>query len=255
MYRVADAHAHLSDMEGLEQVIQRAVDVGVCAVASMSMDLQSNVKTMRIAEKPWAAGLKILPCLGLHPWGLVEESIEPTLAYMRQNVERAAGLGEVGLDYWLKEVRKDQSKKSLQRLAFEETLKIAGEFNKPVTVHGRGAWEDCFNLAVSVGVKKAVFHWYTGPVKLLKQIFDEGYYVSATPALAYSKDHRAAISEASLENLLVETDAPVKYGLEASEPKDVTKTLLEVSRLKNVEIQQVAEKTYMNFSTLYQTFR
>ncbi|MEM3080016.1 MAG: TatD family hydrolase, partial [Thermoproteota archaeon] len=61
--------------------------------------------------------------------------------------------------------------------------------------------------------------------------------------------------EASLENLLIETDAPVKYGLEASEPKDVLKTLVEVSKLKGVEMEQVADKTLTNFSRLYQSSR
>lgn len=252
---VADAHAHLADMDRVEEVIQRTAEAGVCAIASMGVGLQSNVETMRIAEKQRSSAIKVFPCLGLHPWGLVEEDVEPALTYIREHVGRAAGLGEVGLDYWLKEVKKDPSRKSLQRFAFEEALKMAKEYDKPITIHGRGAWEECYSLAVSIGVRKAIFHWYTGSIALLKHVLDEGYYVSATPALAYSKDHRAAIQEASLENLLIETDAPVKYGLEASEPKDVLKTLVEVSKLKGVEMEQVADKTFTNFSRLYQSSR
>jgi len=255
MFKVADAHAHLADLDDLEEAIQRAAEAGVCAIASMGVDLQSNMATMRIAEQRCIPALKLYPCLGLHPWGIIEEDVESTLAYMRKHVEKAAGVGEVGLDYWLKEVKKNPSGKRLQRFAFEETLQMAKEFDKPITIHGRGAWEECFDLAVSVGVKKAVFHWYTGSIELLKRIIDEGYYVSATPALAYSKDHRTAILEASLENLLIETDAPVKYGLKASEPKDVLITLTEVSKLKGVETRQVAEKTFTNFLKLYQTTR
>ncbi len=128
---------------------------------------------------------------------------------------------------------------------------MAKEFDKPITVHSRGAWEDCFDLTVEMGVKNVIFHWFSGPIKLVKKIVDHSFYVSATPAIEYSKDHRAAVLNTPLDNLLIETDSPVKYGELISEPKDVIIPLREVSKLKEVKIEEVAEKTTQNFSSIY----
>jgi TatD DNase family protein len=219
----------------------------------MGMDLKSNVRTLQLSEEYKSSSVKILPALGLHPWGLVEANVEPTIAHMRQNIHRIAGVGEVGLDYWLKDVKKDPSIKEVQRSAFKDAIVIAKEFDKPLTVHSRGAWEDCFNMVVELGAKKVVFHWFSGPVELAKKIVDQGFYISATPALEYSKDLRAVVLNTPLDHLLLETDSPVKYGETTSEPKDVMTTLREMSKLKGVTMEETAQKTTQNFSNIYQS--
>jgi TatD DNase family protein len=118
-------------------------------------------------------------------------------------------------------------------------------------VHSRGAWEDCFDILLELEAKNVVFHWFSGPIELAEKIVDQGFYVSATPALEYSKDHRAAILNVPLDRILIETDSPVKYGDLTSEPKDVTVPLKEVSKLKNVKMEEVAERTTQNFLSIY----
>ena len=251
MLRVVDTHAHLADLEDLDGAIKRAEEATVFAIVAAGTSFESNMKTLQIAEKYANSPVRVLPALGLHPWGLEKEKIEPTILQIKQNIEEAAGVGEVGLDYWLKDVRKDPVKQQIQQLAFGATLALAKQFDKPVTVHSRGAWEDCFDLIVNSGAKRAIFHWFSGPVSLLKRIVDRGFFVSATPAVAHSRDHRAAILEAPLESLVLETDSPVKYGEMVSEPKDVTMTLSEVSRLKHIAEDKVAEVTTSNFLLLF----
>ena len=89
------------------------------------------------------------------------------------------------------------------------------------------------------GIEKGVFHWYSGPLDILEKIIDDGYYVSATPALVYSPPHQAAIKAAPLERILVETDSPVEYQGKISEPAHLTITLEELSKLKGVPLQDV----------------
>lgn len=247
---MADVHAHLSEFKELAAIIQRATKAGVFAIVSMGMGLKANIRTLQIAEE-YGRPIEILPALGLHPWGLLEKEIKSTIMHMRQNMHKSTGVGEVGLDYWLKDVRKDSLKKEVQRSAFRETIKIAKQFDKPITVHSRGAWEDCFDILLELEAKNVVFHWFSGPIELAEKIVDQGFYISATPALEYSKDHRAAILNAPLDRILIETDSPVKYGDLTSEPKDVTVPLKEVSKLKNVKMEEVAEKTTQNFLSIY----
>jgi TatD DNase family protein len=100
-------------------------------------------------------------------------------------------------------------------------------------------------VAVS-GVEKVVFHWYSGPLDILDHILADGFWVSATPALAYSLPHRAVIAKAPLERILIETDAPVKYRDKVSEPADLRITLRELSHLKNVPQDRLASVTTEN---------
>jgi len=251
MFKIVDTHAHLAEFENLSEVIQRANEAGVSAIVAAGMSLESNIRTLEIGGDFRSSPVRVLPCLGLHPWALANENVEATILQMRQNLQQADGIGEVGLDYWVRDARKDPVIKQAQQRAFREALELARQFNKPVTVHSRGAWQDCFDIGVSSGARKVIFHWYSGPMPLLKRIIHQGFYVSAGPAVRYSKDHRAAILETPLESLLLETDCPVKYMGIPSEPKDVVSTLSEVSKLKGVKERSVADATTRNFLGLY----
>ena len=83
-------------------------------------------------------------------------------------------------------------------------------------------------------------------MEILERILDRGYYISATPALAYSRFHQAAVKKAPLERTLIETDSPVEYRGKKSEPANLIDTLELLSRLKKVSIQDVADITAEN---------
>jgi len=251
MFRVIDAHAHLAEMTALDDVIRRAGNLGVVAIVSMGTNLKSNMRSLQLAEEYASTSARVLPALGLHPWDLAQENVEAAILHMKQNARASIGIGEVGLDYWLKDVRRGPEKRQFQKTAFEQVLMLARQFDKPVTIHSRGAWDDCYDMVLASGVNEVIFHWFSGPIPLLRKIVDQGFFVSATPAITYSKDHRAAILETPLENLLLETDSPVQYGDLSSEPKDVLLTLNGVAELKGVAPDKIAEITTENFLSLY----
>ena len=101
-------------------------------------------------------------------------------------------------------------------------------------------------MVKDAGIEKAVFHWYTDSLEILEKIIDDGYYVSATPALAYSPQHQAAMKAAPIERILVETDSPVEYQGKVSEPADLTVTTRELANLKNMESEEVQQITTNN---------
>jgi TatD DNase family protein len=147
-------------------------------------------------------------------------------------------------------VRKDEEKKREQQEVFERHMALAREFDLPIVIHSRGAWRDCLDMAVRAGNQKAVFHWYSGPVEVLKDVLASGFFVSFTPALAYSPEHRQAAVLAPLEKVLIETDTPVAYGQGAerftSTPQDVWRTLRLLSELKGVAEDQLLEMVNAN---------
>jgi TatD DNase family protein len=101
------------------------------------------------------------------------------------------------------------------------------------------------------GIERAVFHWYSGPTDVLEGILGDGYFISATPALAYSPPHQESMRIAPLERVLIETDSPVVYQGRKSEPADLVITLLELSRIKGVPPEEVDRVTSANAESLY----
>jgi TatD DNase family protein len=130
-------------------------------------------------------------------------------------------------------------------------LSLGQRYRKPVVIHSRYAWRDSLALTKRAGVELAVFHWYTGPSNVLKEILDAGYFVSATIATEYHAEHRRAVKEAPLERLLLETDCPVVYQGHRSEPADVTRSLQAASDIKGLPPGVVAEKTTQNARLLF----
>jgi len=251
MYRLIDTHAHLEEIADLEQVVADAKAAGLTAIIAMA-DMTSHTWTLEFAARYPDL---VYPAFGWHPWDIKEPEIEANLAFIRANIARAAAVGEVGLDYH-KRVR-EVADKDLQKRVLRELLKIAKEYDKPACVHSRYAWRDAFDLVREAGLKKAVFHWYTGTSSVLRDIIDNGYYISITPAVEYHEEHRRAVKETTLSQLLLETDSPVVYargrgGEFESRPADVLRSLRGAAILKSISEEEIAEATTENAKRLFE---
>ncbi len=254
--KLIDSHAHLDHVENLDSALAQADQAGVSAVLAVSTDLTAMKKNLSIKNQyqsttnvqPPASSIKVLLGLGIHPGEIKAEDLEESYAFIEENIAQTDVIGEIGLDFWYKWVRKDDEKKNEQREVFRRQLAIAKKFDKPVVVHARGTWKECLETVKELGLKKVNFHWYSGPVDVLEQIIKSGYYVSASPALAFSSQSREAIRCAPIEQTLIETDSPVYFnypdelgGGFSSTPKDVFKTLAAYAKLKGIEPQKASE--------------
>jgi TatD DNase family protein len=81
---------------------------------------------------------------------------------------------------------------------------------------------------------------------LIDTIVERGDFVSATPALAYSPPHQAAIRNTPLENILLETDCPVVYQGRSATPSEVMRVCEQVASLKGCSPDEVAGQTTEN---------
>ncbi|HIE18949.1 TPA: hypothetical protein EYP75_04405, partial [Candidatus Bathyarchaeota archaeon] len=66
-----------------------------------------------------------------------------------------------------------------------------------------------------------------------------------------SKEHRAAIRNTPVENILLETDSPVSYRGEIAEPSHVLKSLSAVAELKGETKKRISEKTTENARRIF----
>jgi TatD DNase family protein len=236
---IIDSHAHIDQLEDLPGALARAHEAGVSDIVAVSVDLGSMKKVLEIAhqyQKP-----KIHPALGVHPGKVDPPTQQTAFDFMRAHIKEACAVGETGLDYWYKWVRKDEEERRKQKVNFAFHLNLACEFDLPIVIHSRGAWRDCLSMALGSGVKRALFHWYSGPVDILDQILQAGFYVSTSPSVAYSPESRRAMAHAPLARILVETDSPVNYRdgeiSFMAEPKEVVRTCKALAGLKELDEQ------------------
>jgi len=246
MYSLIDTHAHLEEIPNLEQALSEAKTADITAIIAVGMDYETNQQALDFARTYQGF---VYPALGLHPGNLAASELDRNLKFIETHIDKAIAVGEVGLDYH-KGIRA-RADKDLQKHALKEVLKIARAYKKPALIHSRYAWRDALTLVEEAQVEKAIFHWYTGPSSVLRDIIGRGYYISTTPAVEYHEEHRRAIKESPLDKLLLETDSPVTYGrgrdfeFEAR-PVHILKSLKGAAQLKGMSEAEIAEITTAN---------
>ncbi len=243
-YALIDTHAHLDLMDDPEKEAVRARQAGVNRIIAVSMDRMSCEKTLELSQRQ--PGL-ILPACGLHPWNIRQGEVEQCIEFIERHADHVVAIGEIGLDYRIR------TPKLLQKDVLERQLAIAKSHHRAVLLHCRLSHARVFAMVRDAGIERAVFHWYAGPIDVLKDIVDQGYVISATPAVRYSPAHRAAVLCAPLEHLVLETDAPVEYQGVASTPADVVEVCRQVALLKGLSFERVASATTKNVETLLGT--
>lgn len=250
---IIDTHAHIDQIEDLPGALERAHQAGVSDIMAVSVDLDSMRKLLEIKAKYQVPRIHL--GLGVHPGMIKPDAQAAAFDFMRANIKHASAIGETGLDYWYKWVRKDEVERQKQKDSLNFHLDLARESDLPIIIHSRGAWADCLSMALDSGVKRVLFHWYSGPLAILDQIIDAGFYVSTSPSVAYSPESRLAMAHAPLTRILVETDAPVRYkdgeAFFMAEPKDVVRTWKALARLKNLSEDEMLSTVNTNAKNFF----
>lgn len=250
---IIDTHNHLNEVADLEQALSDARNEGIQKIIAVGVDDDSNRQTMDISKKYTDM---VYPALGLHPWSLDNLSdgqLGDTLKYIEDNIDNITAVGEIGLDYNKRVLA--VASKDRQKEVFKRLLSLAARYEKPISVHSRYAWKDCFKLVSEANIKNAAFHWFTGFSSTLEDILSAGYYISVTPAAEYHEEHRRAVKHTPLEQLLLETDCPVAYGRDSSRyescPADLVRSLKAAAGLKDIAIETLAGYTTDNAIRLF----
>lgn len=250
-YHLVDTHAHLDTVRGLERALAAAREAGVIAIVTIG-GFESNRQALELARRHRSF---VYPALGIHPGdlgGMEPSDVEDNLRFIEANIDEAVAVGEVGLDYIKRVVQ--VAPKDHQQAVFRDVLSLAKKHQKLVSIHSRYAWRDAFDLVQEVGVENAVFHWYTGPSSVLREIIAAGHFLSITPAAEYHAEHRRTVRECPLDRLLLETDCPVSYGREeryVASPSDVLRSLHAVAEIKGIDPSEVAKATSRNAARLF----
>ncbi|MGA3191657.1 MAG: TatD family hydrolase [Candidatus Bathyarchaeia archaeon] len=253
--RFVDAHVHLSDKEYagcIDEIIQEARMANVVALVSNSVDMETSIKSLELAEK--YAGL-VYVAVGIQPASvehLAEEELERTLNLIStQKTNKAlVAIGEIGLD------SNHMSSWNDQLRVFDEMLHCAERMRLPVIVHSRGTAELVIDRLLSYNLVRVLLHFFTGPADALSKAIENGYYVSEGPAAVYSEGIREVVRKVPITNLLTETDGPVRFYKppfkgKRTTPAFIPEVVRAIAKIKETSAQSVAEKIAGNFEQFF----
>ena len=256
--RFVDAHVHLSDPAyggKTSDIIRIAKQVGVVALISNSMDLETSRLSLRLADEyPSLA----YAALGIHPWNvanLAQEELQQTADFITEesaNKERVVAIGEIGLD---PQYAKRKAQKEQQAEVFREMLRLAEQSALPIIVHSRWSSQRVLDTLPSYRLKGVLWHWFSSPIELLPRIIERGDYVSEGPPALFSDRIKEVVQAVPLERLLTETDGPVQYygpfKNKPTTPAFIPEVVRAISQVKGIDENQVANQILLNFQSLF----
>jgi TatD DNase family protein len=253
--KLIDAHVHLSDAEYakcVDELVTDAKDSNVVALVSNSMDLETSIGSLKLAEKYPGT---VYPALGIHPWNvnvLKEHELEETLdlIYEQHQKKAVVAIGEIGLDYKYETVWEEQL------MVFDKMLRSAEKLDLPAIIHSRGTTAQIVDMLPSYNLKRVLLHWFSHPMSALYKAVDHGYFITEGPPTAYSNGIRQVVKKVPLTNLLTETDGPVKYykapyNGKLTTPSFIRTVVESVAEVKNMPVADVADQIAKNFELFF----
>ena len=239
-----DAHVHLDKYgDRLDDALREIEGRRIFTVAT-AMDAPSYGELTRIATR----SPLVLPTFGVHPRRAPQ--VASRLSDLSPLIERSPAIGEIGLDFhW----EKDESNYPAQRRVLEFFLAAAREQNKFVNLHTKGGEKDILDLLDKYGISRAIVHWYSGPMDVLRAMAQFGCYFTVGVEVLYSDWIKTIAQTVPDDLLLTETDNPGGLKWLAGEPgmpRAIESVLGALAELRASTPQRIEQLVYKNFTRL-----
>jgi len=241
-----DAHVHL-DKYGdlLDQALQEIETERIFTVAT-AMDVPSYLELQIIAQRSDL----VLPTFGIHPRRAAEYI--DRLSEIGRYIETSPAIGEIGLDFhWVK----DSATYPAQRKVLEYFIAAAREQNKFVNLHTKAGEKDILDLLEGYDIQRAIIHWYSGPMDILRAMIDYGCYFTIGVEVLYS-DYIKEIARTIPDHLLLtETDNPgalrwLKKNDEIGMPTAIKDVVNGLATLRKTTQEEITSLVHANFARL-----
>lgn len=251
-----DSHCHIDGEqfdEDREEVIQRALDSGVCAMLNIGTGTpqeNSFEKSVELAEKYE----NIFASVGIHPHDAREytEEVEKRLITLTQKSKKVIAWGEIGLDFYY-----DHSPREIQEKVFRRQINVGRELDLPIIIHSR----DADDLTVEIlreecnykNFRGGIMHCFGGTPEMAIQLMEIGFLISFAGNVTFKKAEnlRDSARVVPLEKLLMETDCPyltpIPFRGKRNEPARVVETARFLADFYGIELEKLANKTTENF--------
>ncbi len=241
-----DMHCHIDVYsDKIKEIINRAKEKRVEIIINNGVDIKSNRKTLELSK----IYPEIKTALGLYPinaLSLNKKEIQNEITFIENNKGYIVMIGEVGID--LKESNDLESQSKI----FEKFINLALKINKPITVHSRNAEKECIEILESLKAKKVLMHCFSGGMKLIKRIIENGWYLSIPSSVKYNEHFQKIIELVPIENLFCETDSPYLHPNREknNEPMNVIDSYKKIAEIKGLNVKEVEIQIFKNYEKL-----
>jgi TatD DNase family protein len=252
VHALIDSHSHIDTAEfdgDRADAIARARAAGVAAQVVPAVDAASWPGLRDLcARQPG-----LFPAWGLHPTFLAghrPEHLDLLRDWLRR--ERPVAVGECGLDHWVDGLDRDD-----QQRYFMAQLKLARDFDLPVIVHARKAFDEVTTALRRIGGLRGVVHSFSGSAEQARALWALGFHLGIGGPVTYQRARRlrAIVAAMPVEHLLLETDSPDQplcgHQGERNEPARLVAVLDTVAALRGQSPQAVAAATTANARRLF----
>jgi len=258
-----DTHAHLYDgrfRNDLDDVVQRAQDVGVTTILLPAVDLQSVYHSLDLCARFQG----VFAMAGIHPTH-VRDAKEQDLIEITQlcNEPKIIAVGECGLDYYW-----DKYFDERQPDFFAQQIRLSSETNLPIVLHLRDkqhrdqAHRDAIEIlqrelpARTKASYRGIFHCFTGPDWLPEVAEKLGFLIGVGGAVTFKNAGVAEmIQKVPLHQIVLETDAPymtpVPHRGQRNEPAWTKFVAEKIAAVHQSTVAEVAEITSANARQLF----
>lgn len=210
MNNYIDTHTHLFVKEFNEDrniVVERAIEAGVGRMLLPCIDSSSIAPIMAMCnEYPGVC----YPMIGLHPTDVSDDYQEQLqLMYnLLENENRFIAIGEVGLDFYWDDTRKEQ-----QIEAFEKQIEWAASLSLPLVIHSRSAFNEIYEVMERHRSDSltGIFHCFSGNIDEARALLSfPGFVLGIGGTVTYKKSTLPQVlAEAvPLDRIVLETDSP-----------------------------------------------
>ena len=282
---LVDCHAHVytpqfsaQDVDAVLHRAQHEAHLDGVVVVGESLSDAETILNLSLKHPRF-----VFPAAGLHSIAPLHPTTEPITPHMRMTAlqqelplmlefirvhhRSLICIGEIGLDYaphflGTDTVVKDAFK-HVQQQVFEAQIDLGMELGLPLNIHSRNAGHYVIETLVRKNVTVPVLlHAFDGkPAYALRAVRDLPHtYFSVPPCVVRSPQMQKLVSVVPLDRLVVETDSPVlgPQPKEVNEPKNVTISIREIARIKQMHekevSRQVGESTVKLFPKLKEKY-
>ena len=244
-----DTHCHLSreDYDDIDKVIEENKNANIDKIVVSGCSRESIEEVMDLKDRYDMVYVTI----GYHP-EYADTVIESDLDYLKSLLgeKKVVGIGEIGLDYHYTKDNKDK-----QIWLFEEQLKIANAFNLPVVIHSRDATMDTINILKKYKVK-GIIHCFSGSLETANIYISMGFLLGIGGVVTFKNSKlKDVVKEVPLESIVLETDspylAPVPFRGKINSSKYLEFIANFIADIKNISVEELAEITSRNASSLF----
>ena len=252
--KLIDTHTHLylKDFDAdIDQVINKSKDIGINKFIFPSIHSKYNDRMINTYNKDRSI-FNIMA--GLHP-AYVLNNNDKEIDLVLENLKKynCVAVGEIGIDlYWEKKFLEQQ------KLVFEKQIELALNFNLPIVIHCREAFDHIYQILIKYSQNnlRGVFHCFTGNEEQANKICDLNFKLGIGGVVTFKNGGLDKyLHKIDLKNIVLETDSPyldpTPYRGKRNERSYLIHVVDKLSEIYSVENDEIASVTTKNAKELF----